>query len=133
MGSIDQNWYFISLNKVLISSTSWNLLSCFSSSRPDLTWKKVIFISLSSTSLASSSSSLSPCWWYVSLACWGAKTCICATSLKNNFFLGKPRFFYILYLSIKNLHGNNPLSGRMCGWLCWAVMIPWKCHQLCVL
>ena len=25
--------------------------------------------------------------------------------------------------------GKNPLSGPKCGWLCWEVIIPWKCYQ----
>ena len=24
---------------------------------------------------------------------------------------------------------KNPLSGPMRGWLCWEVIIPWKCYQ----
>ena len=36
---------------------------------------------------------------------------------------------YARSLGASNPPGNNPLSGPMCGWLCWELIIPWKCYQ----
>ena len=39
-------------------------------------------------------------------------------------------FHYAGSVGATNPSGKNLLSGPMRGWLCWEVIIPWKCYQL---
>ena len=53
--------------------------------------------------------------------------CICISLITMIF---DSLIYWYRSLGVYNIPGNTPLFGLMCGWLCWKVMIPWKCIQL---
>ena len=57
-------------------------------------------------------------WWHDFLS-----SCIFTNS--NHEFI----FHNAGSLGATDPSGNNPLSGPMRNWLCWEVIIPWKCYQ----